>query len=150
MNASSTVISNAGAQEAFAPGADLWVIQNKPESKWWQEIDYRSRFLLSRNYFHSKKEIPSELADIIKATSMQEPQKIDPKNYVLIGSSDHFLNKWILIWNDLSPLELCKAVESLSKDLKFDSVRFFSHVDELKKVVKTRPTTSSLTISYIE
>jgi hypothetical protein len=150
MNANNRSVSNTEIQEALSAGAELWVIQNKPESSWWQELDYRSRYLLSQSYFHSKKQISKELLEILKATNLQEIKKNEPKNFILIGSSDHFLNKWILVWNDMSPTEVCTIVESLAQDLNFSSARFFSDSDQIKQVFQARPTASSLTISYIE
>ena len=137
-------------QEAFNEGADLWVISNDPQLLWWEKLDFQSRHLLTKNYLHEKTIPPAELIDIVKATSLNQLEKLNLKNYVLLGTEDHFLNKWVLVYAKMPPTELAETIEDLSRKLNFTAVRFFSDSQKSIQALKARPTASSLSISYIE
>ena len=136
--------------EAFAEGAELWIISNDPQLSWWEKLDFQSRQLLTKNYLHEKTTPPSELIDIVKATSLKQSEKLNFKNYVLLGPADHFLNKWILVHTKMQATELADTIDDLSKKLNFSSLRFFSDSQKCIDALKARPTASSLSISYIE
>lgn len=137
-------------QEAFSEGADLWVISNDPQLAWWEKLDFHSRQLLTKNYLHEKATPPTELIDIVKATSLNQLEKLNLKNYVLLGTTDHFLNKWVLVYTQMPAAELADTLSDLSKKLNFSSLRFFSDSQKCIEALKARPTASSLSISYIE
>jgi hypothetical protein len=137
-------------QDAFNEGADLWIISNDPKLPWWEKLDFHSRQLLTKTYLHEKTNPPSELIDIVKATSLNQPEKIKLKNYVLLGTADHFLNKWILVYTQMPAAELADTLDDLTKKLNFTSLRFFSDSQKCIDAIKARPTASSLSISYIE
>lgn len=137
-------------QEAFTEGADLWVISNDPKNPWWENLDFHTHQLLTKNYLHQKTTTPAELIDIVKATSIIQLEKFNLKNYVLLGTADHFLNKWVLVHTQMPPAELADTLSELSKKLNFSSLRFFSDSQRSIEALKTRPMASSLSISYIE
>ena len=81
--------------QAFSSGADLWVIKNDFNLKWWNDIDFRSGFLLSRCLFHNKIPIPSQITQLIAETELPLFQLLPLSQCLVVGSSAHFLNKWI-------------------------------------------------------
>jgi hypothetical protein len=134
----------------LAAGAELWVIRNDPKLPWWSKLDFHSAYLLSENYFRPKKQIPPQLLNIIEATRFDTFSQPSLQNYVLLGTEDHFFNKWILVWSQLKEAELADSIAELSGKLKFSSVRFFSDSEMLTSALLTRPSASSLNISFIE
>jgi hypothetical protein len=135
--------------DAFTDGAQLWVIKNDPALFWWKKLDVHSKYLLSENFFKIAKSTASELQTIINATNLKMPLSSNSFDHLLVGSEDHFLNKWILLWNELSENELIELISKTSTQLKSNSIRLFSN-SEIVAALQTRPTTSSLNISYIE
>lgn len=85
---------------------------------------------------------------------MRKKNKIDSNmNYTLLGSEDHFLNKWVLVWNDLSESKLIDLIEKVTIDLQATSIRFFSDskiMASLEVRLEARLSASSISISYIE
>ena len=137
-------------QDALSPGAELWVIRNDPSLAWWSKLDFASAYLLSENYFRPKKQVPAQLLNILEATRFDTFSQPSLQNYILLGTEDHFFNKWILVWSDLKDHELAESVGQLSAKLKFSSVRFFSDSKDLVPALTARPLASSLNISFIE
>src|SRR4051812_11804090 len=113
-------------QEALSEGAELWVIRNDPSLTWWSKLDFLSAYLLSENYFRPEKQVPPQLLNIIEATRFNTFSQASLQNYVLLGTEDHFFNKWVLVWSQLKEQELADSILELSSKLKFSSVRFFS------------------------
>ena len=142
-------VSKISEVKALSEGAELWVIRNDPGLLWWSKLDFNSHFLLSQVFFKAKSETPEGLQSIIQATSMAPIDKVCLQNHVLLGTQDHFLNKWILLWNG-SEAALVSAICDSAEHLKYSSVRLFSHSREILKGLEARPTASSLTITYIE
>lgn len=141
--------NNIFESNAFCEGAHLWIIKNDPSLFWWKKIDLNSKYLLSESLLKQKKQTTTELQNIIAATNIKFSKNIYPQNHLLLGSEDHFLNKWILLWNDLADIELIELVERVTLQLKTPSIRFFSDSQVLPEL-KSRLSASSVTISYIE
>jgi hypothetical protein len=135
--------------DAFSEGAKLWIIKNDPNLGWWKKLDLHSKYLLSENFLKKEKSTALELQTIISATNLKMSPSSMTQNHLLVGTEDHFLNKWILIWDKLSPNELIELVSKTSVQLKTDSIRLFSN-SEIIAGLQARPTTSSLNITYIE
>jgi hypothetical protein len=135
--------------EALTEGAQLWIIKNDPALFWWKKLDLHSKYLLSENFFKIEKSTASELQTIISATNLKMPSTSNTLDHLLIGSEDHFLNKWILLWNELDENELIELISKTSIQLKSNSIRLFSN-SEIVVALQARPTTSSLNISFIE
>jgi hypothetical protein len=136
--------------EALSAGADLWVIRNDPALHWWSKLDFLSAYLLSENYFRPKRQVPAQLLSIIEATRFDTFSQPSLQNYVLLGTEDHFFNKWVLVWSQLKEHDLADSIAELSAKLKFSSVRFFSDSEALTSALLTRPSASSINISFIE
>jgi hypothetical protein len=135
--------------DAFSGGAELWIIKNDPKLDWWKKLDLHSQYLLSEIFFKKEKSTASELQTIINATNLKMSSSSMTQNHILVGTEDHFLNKWILMWDELSELELIELISKTSAQLKTDSLRLFSN-SEIIAELQARPTTSSLNITYIE
>ena len=135
--------------DAFSEGAKLWIIKNDPKLGWWKKLDLHSKYLLSENFLKKEKSTVLELKTIINATNLKMSPSTMTQNHLLVGTEDHFLNKWILIWDKLSPNELIQLISKTSVQLKTDSIRLFSN-SEIIAGLQARPTTSSLNITYIE
>lgn len=140
---------NLSESNAFSEGSQLWIIKNDPSLIWWKKIDLSSRYLLSQNELWVKKNRPERIEEILTATKIDVPVKKYSSNYLLLGTEDHFLNNWILLWNDLSSSEAVHLFEKIALNLKATSVRFFSD-SSLIQQFETRPSASSMSISYIE
>lgn len=135
--------------QAFQAGSDLWVVKNDPQDTWWQEIDFRSGFLLSQCLHHHQKAPSVQLNEILELTEIKRLQIHEDENLLLVGSADHFHNKWILLWNQ----DAAKAVEKIqqiSGQMKTTSVRFFSESKLFIKQLQSSPKTSLTDIAFIE
>lgn len=135
--------------EAFKAGSDLWIIKNEPNAKWWQELDFRSGFLLSQCLYHSKKTSSPKLNEILELTELAKFHFSEDEDMLLVGTSDHFLNKWVLIWNQ-EPAKVSAKLEQISASLKTNSLRFFSHSELIMGHMEARPKTSLTDITFIE
>ncbi len=142
-------VAEIPADQAFSGGADLWILKNDSLNKWWQEIDFRSGFLLTQCLHYHKKPMATKVNEILELTEFPRLQIIEDANCLLIGSSAHFLNKWILIWDQPSP-KINDMLERISETLKFSSVRFFSESEELIKELKASRKTSLSDITFIK
>ena len=142
-------VAELNSTEALKPGAELWVVKNDSQSKWWQELDFRSGFLLSKCLFHHRRPVATKVNEILEVTEFPKFQFIDNSNNLLVGSSDHFANKWILLWQD-DPAETEATIHEISQSLKFKSVRLFSDSDALLKKLKARSKSSLDDITFIE
>lgn len=142
-------VDNISEASAFSEGADLWIIKNDPSLIWWKKIDLHSKYLLSQSLAKQKKQTVSQLQNIITATNLKLSKNNQVQNHILLGSEDHFLNKWILLWNDLDESELIDLIERTTNQLRTPSLRFFSDSKVIPKI-KSRLSASSVSISYIE
>ena len=137
------------AETAFDAGADLWVL-SEAQNGWWQNIDFRTGFLLSHCLLFQKKEPASRLEAILTETQIKRINFSSDAKSLLLGTENHFFNKWILVWSDLKEEALADSIAELSTKLKFSSVRIFSDSTRLVAALTTRPSASSINISFIE
>ena len=142
-------VAEIPADQAFSGGADLWILKNDSQNNWWQEIDFRSGFLLTQCLHYHKKPMATKVNEILELTEFPRSEIIADTNCLLIGSSDHFLNKWILIWDPPTP-QVNETLERISKTLKFNSVRFFSESDIIIKNLKASRKASLTDITFIK
>lgn len=134
---------------ALNAGAHLWIIKNDPDLYWWKKLDLNSKYLLSQNLRKPKQEHPIEIQKILNATDLSLQQSEYTRNSLLLGTGDHFLNTWLLLWENLSDAQLVNLISMTTTQLKTDSIRLFSH-SHIFDQLATRLTASSMTISYIE
>lgn len=152
MSASSTASAVEGAltkNEAFTAGSDLWVIENNPQLDLWHALDFASCSLLTENNLHTKAERSEALTQILEATRLETKSNTKPDSFILLGTSNHFKNKWTLLYSKTKLQDVAAELEKLESSLHFSSLRLFSDAEPLLKLLKTRPTASRLTISFI-
>lgn len=142
-------VAELNSTEALKPGADLWVLKNDSQNKWWQELDFRSGFLLSRTLFHSPRPMATKVIEILDITELPRTQFFAEANSLLVGSSDHFANKWILLWQN-DPAEADQAITQISQTLQVKSIRLFSDSDAVLQKLKARSKSSLNDITFIE
>ena len=142
-------VSNISAEEAFNSGSELWIIENDFKNYWWNEVDFRSGFLLSSCLYHHKKPVSSQMSQLLSETEMKSYSFNEDANTLLLGSSQHFLNKWILLWQN-SPESVAQKVQQMIPSLKVKNIRVFSQDKSLKQLLETRLTASFDQISYVE
>lgn len=136
------------AESAFSAGAELWVLP-MVQNNWWQQIDFKTGFLLSDCLLHQKKEASLNLSVILKETEMIKVNHSSTKKSLLVGTENHFFNKWVLLVpteNDLASPEIVEICDSL----KVHSLRFFSASGSLIQKVLARPSASLNRISFVE
>jgi|GEM_PF-6839495 len=140
---------NLSEASGFTEGASLWIVRNDPSLIWWKKIDLNSKYLLSQNFLVNKKQTSPPLINIVAMTNFLLSKSSSPSNYLLVGSEDHFLNKWVLLWSDLTASELVNLVEKTTTNLHATSIRFFSD-SHLIPLLEASLLSSSISISYIE
>ncbi|MFZ3229743.1 MAG: hypothetical protein WA160_06035 [Pseudobdellovibrio sp.] len=133
---------------AFSAGADLWVI-NSDQNKWWQEIDFRSDFLLSSSLLYPKQMASAKIEQILKQTEMIDLNFESTSKNLLLGTESHFFNKWVFVISEDLKLTL-PELEKTSQSLKAMSIRFFGFPKETITSIAASLSTSLLQISYVE
>ena len=134
--------------EAFSAGAELWIVPDQ-QNELWQELDYRSGFLLSTCKSHQKPEEPFKINEIVQQTSIEKKDFSNSSKSLLIGTEDHFFNKWVLVIPENtaeSLADFAKACDSLN----VKSVRFFSTPSEVVSSFGARLSASLSRISFVE
>ncbi len=141
-------VDKIAAASALDAGADLWILPSAQNS-WWQQLDYRSGFLLSRCLLHQKMESPTKIEEILRETQILKKNFFSPKKSVLIGTSDHFFNNWLLILPPDSALAADEIIETC-QSLKVASIRLFSLPEDLSAKLITRLSASLQQISFVQ
>ena len=141
-------VDKINSENAFDAGADLWVITPE-QNKWWQEIDYRSGFLLATCLQHQKSEPSLKIEEILKETQLNKINSSTAKKSLLLGSENHFMNKWILVIPDDSTSSLDEVADTCV-NLKVHSIRFFSTPESVVQKFSARLLTSLNRISFVE
>lgn len=142
-------VSNIFESNAFCEGASLWIIKNDPTLFWWKKMDLHAKYLLSESLLKNNRPPVAELQNILDATNLKLSKLKYSRDALLLGTEDHFLNKWVLLWDNLADDQLINLIETTSVQLRAPSIRLFSDAKILPQL-KSRLSTSSVTISYIE
>lgn len=135
--------------DAFCAGADLWVVQSN-QNKWWQELDFKSGFLLSSSLLFQKNN------DISKVTGIVERTELVPLDFnvstenLLLGTENHFFNKWILVLNTDDLESSLVEIAHISKKLNAKGLRFFAFPKNDILDTTTRLSASLPEISFVE
>ena len=117
---------NIFESNAFCEGASLWIIKNDPTLFWWKKLDIHSKYLLSESLLKKRRQTGAELQTILDATNLKLSKLKYSPDALLVGTEDHFLNKWVLLWDNLAENELLGLIESVSLQLRTTSLRLFS------------------------
>lgn len=145
--------TNLSESSAFIEGSSLWIIKNDPSLIWWKKIDLSSKYLLSQNKMKSKNPMTPQIEKLVSITDVKLSENNYPSNYLLLGTEDHFQNKWVLLWDDLSAAEFIRLIEKITENLKITSIRFFSDSNLITPLItklESSPLARPLNISYVE
>lgn len=137
-------------ENAFDEGDQLWILENNSQNLWWNEIDFRSGFLLSKISLHKKNAANQKLEEILKATDLDRYKFSENDSTLLLGTSSHFKNNWILLWDRKSQNHVYDKIKTTVAGLKIKTVRVFSDEKEFLNEVSTRLTASLVQISNVE
>lgn len=137
-------------ENAFSEGDQLWILENNKQNPWWSEIDFRSGFLLSKLLLYKKNPAPEKLNEISKATDIEPIVFSKNQQPLLLGTSSHFKNKWILLWEKSEQKEVLEKIKPTVEGLKINSIRVFSDEKEFLNEISTRLTASLTQISNVE
>lgn len=135
-------------EAAFDAGAELWVITSE-QTKWWQQIDFRTGFLLSKCLLFQKTEASTKINTILKETQLPNKTFLTARKSILIGTQSHFFNKWVLVTPNDEKLALTEISE-VCESLKVHSVRFFCSSQQLIAGLIARPSASLNRISFVD
>ncbi|MBC7466116.1 MAG: hypothetical protein H7256_08990 [Bdellovibrio sp.] len=134
--------------DAFCAGADLWVVQSN-QNKWWQQIDFKSGFLLSSSLLFQKNNDSSKVHGIVQKTETVPFDFTTPTKHLLLGTTNHFFNKWVLVLDSDIDSAL-PEIEKISQQLKANGIRFFNISRNDVIETTTRLTASLPEISFVE
>ncbi len=113
---------------ALGPGCDLWVILDQPNSYWWQELNFRSAFLLSaltKNKAHSfTRSVSNETEHILNETHFPKFNFKSNSELIFLATANHFLNRWVCLLEKPEDVESDDFVKNI-KSLGCNNIRFF-------------------------
>ncbi|MCK6597307.1 MAG: hypothetical protein L6Q37_03000 [Bdellovibrionaceae bacterium] len=115
------------SNQAYNPGADLWIVPNFENSKISINIDWYNNFLLGKTSRRVAKNLSSELEDVITETELKLTSPKSPaKSPIMIASDLSLPNRWtvMLVFNQ-DVKSWCKEIQKLYFDLKKPSMRIF-------------------------
>lgn len=118
------------------------VLLNNDKSFWYQELDFKTAFLLSKSRSFKKSPPKPELTQIIAATRLPEMQFIDDRHHhgaLFIGAKQHIHSDWILLY-DSQILPTIEVIEQLKKNLKslnIESLKIFADSPESSQTEKS-------------
>lgn len=137
------------ADQAFSAGAELWILEDNFNDHWWNQIDFRSGFLLSACLYHNKKPLPNQINYLVSETQMKKYSFTEDPNILLLGTADHFHNRWILLWKN-NPEAVIQKLTEIKRDLKVRNIRLFSANASFSEQVSARLSASFDQISYVD
>lgn len=112
-----SVLSQASA---LNPGAELWILPDLEQSQWTARIDWYLNFQISKALRHQKAETPEFIQEVQAATELSPIEILNTGSNLMIASSNHLPNKWVVVlpWNDNLEAwakEIAKVWHSLQK-----------------------------------
>lgn len=95
------------------------ILANNEKSAWYQELDFRTGFLLSKSRSFKKSGQRPELTQIIASTNVpQFNYHIDPilHTHLFVSTQQHLNSDWVVLLNGEKPK--AEAIEDLKKNFK--------------------------------
>lgn len=118
------------------------VLLNNDKSFWYQELDFKTAFLLSKSRSFKKTATKPELTQIITATKLPELHFTDDRHHhgaLFIGAKQHINSDWILLYdNQIIPSP--QVIDVLKKNLKslnIDSLKILADSPETAQTEKS-------------
>ncbi len=122
------------------------ILVNNEKSFWYQELDFKTAFLLSKSRSFKKTAQRPELTQIIAATKLPEVQinshvtnEVHRHESLYIGAKQHIDSDWILLYDaHIAPSP--QVIESLKKNMKslnIESLKILADTPEAATTEKT-------------
>lgn len=117
---------------------DCIVLLNFDKSFWYQELDFKTAFLLSKSRSFKKTAQRPELSQILTATKLPEIHIVDDRKHhspLFIGTKQHINTDWILLYDSqLNPTtEVIQQLEKNLRSLKIESLKILADNPESAK-----------------
>ena len=115
------------SNQAYNPGADLWIVPNFENSKISINIDWYNNFLLGKTSRRTTQNLSAELENVIAETELKlNSPKAPTKSPIMIASDLSLPNRWtVMLAFDQDIRSWCKEIQKLYFDLKKPSMRIF-------------------------
>lgn len=118
------VLSN---NQAFNPGADLWVIPDFNNSKIASQLDWYNNFLMGKTLRKNPFVISSEVTQILQETELPRQEiTVNDHDHLMISTNQQFPNRWtVMVWYEQDSTSWCKKIYELYLHLKKPTLRIF-------------------------
>lgn len=119
-------ISFQASTQGLTPGADLWIICDKLDSKWLRRLDWLTNLQIFKNKHHQQKKISRDLEKIILNTEVLSSlpgMNSNANSFLMISTEKYLPNRWLVLVEDFFD----DRIEKMISDLKCTHVRFFLH-----------------------
>ena len=98
------------------PGADLWVVPERQNSKLARKIDWYLNFQITRSAQHETKILPPQVSEILKKSGLEDLDWVEQnastkKESLLILSAAAFPNRWVMVVRESKNFE--KWIENI-------------------------------------
>ena len=128
------------------------ILANNEKSVWYQELDFRTGFLLSKSRSFKKSAQRPELTQIIAATNVPEFNyhiENSHETHFFIGTQQHLNSDWVVVLNGEKPTaQLFEDLKKNFKNLKIDSIKIL--VNEAEATSTEQSLMTSLKSSFPE
>lgn len=113
--------------EAFAPGADLWIVPERKKSPTVQKIDWYLNFQIAKSVQHQSQTLAPEVHHILKECALKDYEFIpEEAEALLILSSRALPNRWVMILKGSEDLDMwLKTAAQKWKKMSSPSLRIF-------------------------
>ncbi|MCB0369139.1 MAG: hypothetical protein KDD45_06705 [Bdellovibrionales bacterium] len=115
------------SNQAFNPGADLWVIPDFVNSKIANKLDWYNNFIFKKTLAHSRPEFSSEISQIIQETEIPTKAfQTKVEDNLMIATAKQLPNRWtVMVWYHNNPSDWCQKIFKLYQDLGKPDLRIF-------------------------
>lgn len=121
---------------------DCVVLLNNEKSFWYQELDFKTAFLLSKSRSFKKTPPKPELTQIIAATHLPEMHFVNDRHHhgaLFIGAKQHINSDWILLFDSqiLPTKDVIEEIKKNMKSLKIETIKILADSPETSKTENT-------------
>lgn len=121
------------------------VLLNNDKSFWYQDIDFKTAFLLSKSRSFKKSAPRPELIQIVTATKFPEFHFINDRQHhgiLFIGAKQHINSDWILLYDD-QIIPTSAVIENLKKNLISLNIKSLKILADSPDIAKTEKSLES-------
>lgn len=115
------------SNQAFNPGADLWITPDFASSKIASQLDWYNNFLMGKMLRKKKLELPPQVKAIIQQTEIPHKEiELASTANLMISSAAQLPNRWtVMIFYNQDSTFWCQKIYDLYLHLKKPSFRIF-------------------------